>query len=84
LSSAPNNYGYYNNGGPGSQGYYINFDGTTKIYAAGGMGGAPNTVNVDTAVANTGNGGMGTGATLNSFANGNAGASGIVLLKWYT
>lgn len=80
----PGNYGYFNAGAPGGYGTYLNFDGTYKGYSTGGVGGTPNTVNTFTALANTGNGGMGTGATLNSFANGNDGAAGVVVLKWYT
>ena len=74
----------YEGTAPGGQGSFILFDGTYKIYAAGGTGGTPNTAVIATAAPNTGTGGVGTGATLNSFANGNQGASGIVILKWYT
>jgi len=85
LSAAPSNYGAFNSGGAGGTGTYLNFDGTgAKFFATGGAGGVPNTINTDIAPVNLGRGGMGTGATLNSFANGNAGGSGIVMLKWYT
>ena len=69
----------------GGQGAYINFDGTgNKIYGAGGDGGASNTPASGTTIANVGKGGTGTGATLNSYANGIDGGSGIVILKYYT
>jgi hypothetical protein len=44
----------------------------------------PNTVATGTTPANVGKGGNGSGATLNSFANGIAGGSGIVMLRYYT
>lgn len=82
--NSSNNYGRYNSGGPGASGYYINFDGTPKSYGPGGNGGVPNTPASETTIANVGKGGSGTGATLNSFANGIAGGSGIVIIKYYT
>ena len=82
--NSSNNYGKYNSGGQGASGSYINFDGTgSKFYGAGGNGGVPNTVATGTTLANVGKGGMGTGATLNSYANGIDGGSGIVILKYY-
>jgi len=69
----------------GGQGAYINFDRTgNKIYGAGGDGGASNTPASGTTIANVGKGGSGTGATLNSFANGIDGGSGLVEIKYYT
>jgi hypothetical protein len=63
----------------------VNFDGAGFVfYGAGGAGGAPNTVVSETTVANRGKGGSGTGATLNSYASGIDGGSGIVILKYYT
>lgn len=83
--NSSNNYGRYNSGGPGNSGINQNFDGSgIKNYGAGGNGGVPNTVATGTTTANVGKGGDGTGATLNSFANGIAGGSGIVMLKYYT
>lgn len=80
-----NNYGRYNSGGNGGEGPYTKFDDvTTRIYGAGGNGGVPNTVTIGTTLANIGKGGSGTGATLNSFANGIDGGSGIVIIKYYT
>lgn len=74
-----------NSGGAGGQGYYLNYDvNGTKIYGAGGAGGIPNTPATGTTPPNLGTGGVGSGATLNRFANGIAGGSGVVILKWYT
>lgn len=86
-------FALYNSGGSAGQGRYFNFGDTgtktsdetvTKVYGTGGVGGVPNTLASNTTVANLGIGGNGTGATLNSSANGIAGGSGIVVLKWYT
>jgi len=79
------NYGKYNTADAGIQGRYIDFDvnGSSEIYAAGGPGGIPNIESVVNATANSGNGGSGTGATLNSAANGRTGGSGIVKIKYY-
>jgi hypothetical protein len=82
--TSSNNYGRYNSGGAGSMGSYVNFDGTPKFYAPGGNGGVPNTVASGTTPSNIGKGGSGTGATLNSSANGINGGSGIVIVKYYT
>ena len=91
--NSSNNSGRYNSGGPGvttyippglSSGGPVNFDGTPKYYGVGGNGGVPNTVAAETTLPNVGNGGNGTGATLNSSANGIDGGSGIVIIKWYT
>jgi hypothetical protein len=80
-----NNYGRYNSGGPGNSGFYINFDGNGPIfYGAGGNGGVPNNAATETTLTNVGKGGNGTGATLNSYANGIDGGSGIVMIKYYT
>jgi hypothetical protein len=85
LGPAQNNYGLISSGGVGGYGIYINFDATTpKYFGSGGSGGVPNTPNTGTTLPNLGVGGAGTGATLNSFANGLPGGSGIVILKWYT
>jgi hypothetical protein len=83
--NSSNNYGRYNSGGPGASGSYINFDGNgSKFYGAGGNGGVPNTISTETTLDNIGKGGNGTGATLNSYANGINGGSGIVIIKYYT
>lgn len=80
-----NNYGRYNSGGPGASGFYLNFDDNGSIfYGAGGQGGVPNTVASGTTPPNIGKGGSGTGATLNSYANGIDGGSGVVIIKYYT
>jgi len=85
LSAPQSNYGYYNSAAPGGSGAYLNFDGTGgKSYVNGGPGGVPNTVATVDTIPNRGFGGSGTGATLNSFANGRKGGSGLVMLKWYT
>ena len=68
----------------GGSGVGINFDATDlKIYSAGGNGGDPNTVANTITPPNLGKGGAGTGATLNSHANGMDGGSGIVIIKYY-
>jgi len=83
--TAPDAFALYNSGGAGGQGLYLNFDGAgTKIYSAGGTGGVPNTPATVVSASNLGVGGKGTGATLNAAADGMAGGSGIVILKWYT
>jgi hypothetical protein len=82
--TSSNNYGRFNSAGAGASGSYINFDGTANFYGAGGNGGVPNTVATGTTISNFGKGGSGTGATLNSYANGIDGGSGIVILKYYT
>lgn len=85
LGAAPSNYGLYNSGGAGGFGAYLDFDGTgAKTYGVGGPGGVPNTPASGSTPANLGRGGSGTGATLNSFASGIDGGSGVVILKWYT
>lgn len=93
FGSAQDAFALYNSGGAAAQGRYLNFADTgtktsdetvTKEYGRGGIGGVPNTPASNTTVANRGVGGTGTGATLNSFANGIAGGSGIVVLKWYS
>jgi hypothetical protein len=72
-------------GAPGGSGVNINFDGTgNKIYSVGGDGGDPSIVALSITPANLGKGGEGTGATINSYANGIAGGSGLVMLKYYT
>ena len=64
---------------------YINFDGTgNKTYSTGGDGGDPLIVASSVTPDNSGKGGEGTGTTLNSYANGIAGGSGIVMIKYYT
>jgi len=82
--TSSNNYGRYNSGGAGALGSPTNFDGTFKYYGAGGTGGVPNTVATGTTPPNIGKGGSGTGATLNSYANGINGGSGVVIIKYYT
>jgi hypothetical protein len=52
-------------------------------FSGGGQGGAPNVPAAGTTVANRGYGGKGTGATLNSFANGIKGGTGLVKLHYY-
>jgi hypothetical protein len=69
----------------GGSGASINFDGTgAKTYGAGGDGGASNTIATTITPDNIGKGGSGTGAELNSYANGMDGGSGIVIIKYYT
>ena len=82
--NSSNNYGRFNSGGAGSLGSPTNFYGSFQYYGPGGNGGVPNTVATGTTLANVGKGGNGTGATLNSFANGIDGGSGIVVIKYYT
>jgi hypothetical protein len=86
-------FALHNSGGRAAQGAFLPFvdNGTktsdetlTKQYGKGGDGGVPNTPASGTTVANLGTGGIGTGATLNNFANGIAGGSGIVVIKWYS
>ena len=93
FGAAQDAFALYNSGGAAAPGRYLNFGDTgtktsdetvTKEYGRGGIGGVPNTPASNTTVANLGVGGTGTGATLNSFANGIAGGSGIVVLKWYS
>jgi hypothetical protein len=85
LTTGNNNYGRYNSGGPGAGGQYINFDGNGVVfYGNGGDGGVPNTIATGTTIASVGKGGKGTGATLNSYANGIDGGSGIVIIRYYT
>ena len=69
----------------GGSGVSINIDNTMSVvYGAGGDGGAPNTVATSTTPANVGKGGEGTGCTINSYATGRDGGSGIVVIKYYT
>jgi hypothetical protein len=69
----------------GGYGVTLNFDGNGNVaYGYGGDGGDPNTVATLVTPANVGKGGKGTGATLNSFAPGIDGGSGIVIIKYYT
>ena len=69
----------------GGIGVNLNFDGNGNVaYGYGGDGGDPNTVATLVTPANVGKGGKGTGATLNSFAPGIDGGSGIVIIKYYT
>jgi hypothetical protein len=82
--TSSNNYGRYNSAGPGASGSYVNFYNTPTFYGAGGTGGVPNTVATGTTPPNIGKGGSGTGATLNSYANGINGGSGVVIIKYYT
>lgn len=71
-------------GTTGGSGVSINFDGTGSVtYSRGGDGGDANVAATSTTTANTGAGGEGTGSELNSFANGIAGASGVVRIKYY-
>jgi len=73
------------NGTTGGSGVSINFDGLGNVvYSGGGNGGDSNTVATSTTPQNVGKGGEGTGATLNSYASGIDGGSGIVVLKYYT
>ena len=82
--NSSNNYGLFNSGGAGSLGSLTTFYGTFKYYGPGGNGGIPNTIATGTTMANVGRGGSGTGANLNSFADGIDGGSGIVVIKYYT
>jgi hypothetical protein len=66
--------------GGAASGVGVNF---TGAYGPGGSGGAPNTVASGTTTANIGAGGKGTGATVNSFASGIKGGTGVVILKYY-
>jgi len=69
----------------GGDGVNINFDGNGEVsYGNGGGGGDPNTAATLVTPANVGKGGKGTGATLNSYAPGMDGGSGIVIIKYYT
>jgi hypothetical protein len=69
----------------GGSGVYINFDGNGGVsYGNGGDGGDTNTAATLVTPANVGKGGKGTGATLNSYASGMDGGSGIVIIKYYT
>ena len=52
-----------------------------KIYENLGL---KNTASYATTLNNIGKGGNGTGAELNTFTNGIAGGSGIVIIKYYT
>lgn len=52
-------------------------------YCPGGSGGAPNTVATGVTTPNIGKGGAGTGATLNGFASGIKGGTGVVIIKYY-
>ncbi len=79
-----NNYGLFNSGGAGSLGSLTNFYGSYQYYGPGGNGGVPNTVATGTTLANVGKGGSGTGAILNSYADGIDGGSGIVVIRYYT
>lgn len=72
-------------GTTGGSGVYIDFDGSGGVtYSTGGDGGDANTVATSITPENVGKGGEGTGATLNSYASGIDGGSGIVVLKYYT
>jgi hypothetical protein len=82
--TSANNYGRFNSSGQGSLGSFTNFYGSFQYYGPGGNGGVPNTVASGTTAANIGKGGNGTGATLNSFANGIDGGSGLVVIRYYT
>uniref|UniRef100_A0A6C0IH63 Fibronectin type-III domain-containing protein n=1 Tax=viral metagenome TaxID=1070528 RepID=A0A6C0IH63_9ZZZZ len=82
--NSSNNYGQFNSSGTGSLGSPTNFYGSYQYYGPGGNGGVPNTVASGTTLANVGKGGNGTGATLNSFANGIDGGSGLVVIRYYT
>jgi hypothetical protein len=57
-----------------------NFSGS---YASGGASGLPNTVATGVTTPNIGKGGSGTACTLNSFASGIKGGSGVVIIKYY-
>lgn len=82
--NSSNNYGRYNSAGAGSLGTPTNFYGAYQYYGPGGNGGVPNTVATGTTLANVGKGGNGTGATLNSYADGIDGGSGLVVIRYYT
>jgi hypothetical protein len=59
------------------------FMGDGVAFCGGGASGIPDTVASSTSPANRGYGGSGTGCTLNSFATGVKGSSGLVKLKYY-
>lgn len=66
--------------GGAASGVGVNFAGA---YASGGSGGIPNNVASGTTTANRGIGGKGTGATLNGYASGIKGGTGVVIIKYY-
>ena len=71
--------------GSGGLGRSVNFDGTGSVsYGAGASGGTPNTVVTSSSTDNVGVGAVGTGSTINSYASGNKGGSGIVIIKYWT
>jgi hypothetical protein len=70
-------------GGGGGGASLAGFMGQGVAFSGGGQGGAPNVPAAGTTVANRGYGGKGTGATLNSFANGIKGGTGLVKLHYY-
>jgi len=74
--------GLSTNGGAGGAGGLVgpNFSGG---YCYGGAGGAPDTVASGVTTPNIGKGGAGTGATLNSYASGIKGGTGVVIIKYY-
>ena len=72
-------------GTSGATGTSVNIDGTGNVvYGSGGDGGDANTVATSITPSNVGKGGEGTGSTLNSYAAGRDGGSGIVVIKYYT
>jgi len=86
-------YGGAGAGGAGSQGLSTtggyggaasgvgpNFPGA---YCAGGTGGVPSTVASGVTTPNIGKGGAGTGATVNSYASGIKGGTGVVVIIYY-
>lgn len=70
-------------GGYGGAASGVGFMGQGAAFSGGGSGGAPNVIASGTTIANRGYGGKGTGATLNSFAYGIKGGSGLVKLHYY-
>jgi len=69
-------------GGYGGAGGLVgpNFAGA---YCYGGAGGVPSTVASGVTTPNIGKGGAGTGATLNSYASGIKGGTGVVVIIYY-
>lgn len=71
------------NGGYGGAQSFAGFMGQGVAFSGGGAGGAPDTVASGTTTPNIGKGGAGTGATLNSFASGIKGGTGLVKLHYF-
>ena len=81
-AGGPGEQSNVNVGGYGGAGAGVgqNFSGA---YSFGGSGGKPNTVATGVTTPNIGRGGSGTGATINSYASGIKGGTGVVIIKYY-